>query len=163
MPDSIVRYFWLFFIVVMLVNVAIWRHRLRQLEALGGVSRAEADRFLRGAAVAIVAFGLASELVLALSGWPQPQCVLTGPLTTPATLATAAVNLVAWALLLRWVWVGQGAQTLARVGPALFTQGRVTKREYSVAVVRAAVTGFVALSFIGGVVWRLGGVAQRAC
>ena len=147
----------------MLVNAAIWRHRLRQLEALGGVSRTEADRFLRGAVIAFVAFALASELILALSGWPEPQCLLSGPLTAPATLAMTAITLVAWALLLWWVWVGQGAQMLARIGPALFTRGQVTKREFSASVVRVAVTGIVAVSLIGSFVARLAGFAQPPC
>jgi len=163
MPASLFRYFWLLFIAVMLVNAAIWRHRLRQLEALGGVSRAEADRFLRGAVIAIVLFALVSELILALTGWPLPACLLSAPLTTPAPLAMAAITLVAWGLLLWWVWVGQGAQTLARVGPALFTRGQVTKREYSASVVRAAVTGIVVVSFIGSFVARLGVFAQPPC
>jgi hypothetical protein len=163
MPAPVFRYFWLLFIAVMLVNAAIWRHRLRQLEALGGVSRVEADRFLRGAVIAVVAFALASEVILALSGWPEPQCLVSGPLTAPATLATAAVTLVAWTLLLWWVWVGQGAQTLARVGPAIFSRGRVTKREYSASLVRAVVTGIVVMSLIGSVIARLGVVVQPPC
>lgn len=163
MPPSIFRYFWLLFIAVMLVNAAIWRRRLRQLEALGGISRAEADRFLRGAVIAIVTFALASELILALTGWPDLQCLVSGPLTTTPALATAAISVAAYALLLWWVWVGQGAQTLARVGPAVFTRGQVTRRQYSTSIVRAVVTGIVVLSFVGGIVGRLGPIAQPPC
>lgn len=163
MPAPVFRYFWLLFIAVMLVNATIWRRRLRELEAVGGVTRAEADQFLRGALIAIVSFALASELIILLSGLPDPSCMLSAPLSSPPTLAYAALTVAAWALLLRWVWIGRGAETLSRLGPALFTRGEITKREYSAAVVRAAVTGLVALSLVGGFIARLAVFAHPPC
>ena len=160
MPAAVFRYFWLVFIAVMLVNASIWRHRLRRLEALGGVSRVEADQFLRGAVIAIVAFALALQLIIILSGLSDPLCLLSEPMTAPAVLANTAIVAVAWALLLWWVWMGHGAQTLARLGPALFTRGPVTKREYSAPIVRAVVTGVVTLSLVGSLIARLGVFAQ---
>jgi hypothetical protein len=103
------------------------------------------------------------QLIIVLSGWSDPLCLLSGPMTAPATLANAVIVAAAWALLLWWVWMGQGAQTLARLGPALFTRGPVTKREYRAPTVRAVVTGLVTLSLVGSLVARLGVFAQAPC
>lgn len=51
--DSIERYFWFIGGAFAMLNVVVWRGRLRPVVALGRVTQQEADAFLRGAAISI--------------------------------------------------------------------------------------------------------------
>lgn len=150
----LMRYFWLVFLAVMLVNVAIWRTRLRELVTAGRATREEVDRFLRGAVVVIVLWSLAAEATILATGWVTPLCFYASSLTEPGVILVLAQSALVAGLLLWWVWVGRGADTIARLGPALFSRGRIRERPYSSRVVRAVVTLWVVAALVGLVVER---------
>ena len=58
--NLILRHFWLLFLIVMLINVAIWRTRLAALVSARRASEEEVDGFIRGLAIAIIGYALVS-------------------------------------------------------------------------------------------------------
>lgn len=149
MPDGFVfRHFWLLFLAVMLVNVAIWRRRLDAAVAAGQATREDVSGFLRGAAVALAVYSLAAEAIVLAAGWPNALCFYGEPWSAPGALAMWALTLLAWALLLAWVWLGAGAERLARLGPVLTARPQ-SGRTYSARQVRLYVTGLIALVAVG--------------
>ena len=158
--DILFRHFWLFFIGVMILNVVAWRRRLRELESHGHASRAETDRFIRGALIAFVAMGVLGELTVLVSGWPSSLCIWTADPRSPGAMLAWGTSIAIAVLLLWWVWIGHGALTLSRLGPALFTRtpiGDRPYRPYAPAIVKAVVTLWLAASTIGLVVVTRGG------
>lgn len=149
MPDiPILRHFWLVVLGVMLVNLVIWRQRLNAVVSAGQATREDARGFLRGVAIAIVVFTLAGEGIVLAAGWPNPLCVYSEPWSSPGALATWALTALAWGGLLGWVWLGSGAERLARLGPVLVAKP-VPGRTYSARQVRLYVTGLIAIIAIG--------------
>lgn len=154
MPDNpLLRHFWLLVLVVMFVNVAIWRRRLEEFVAAGRASRDEAARFLRGVVIAAVVITLVGEAVSLAAGWPNVLCVYGEPWTAPAALVMWGITAATWVLALWWVWRGRGAEMLARLAPALGGRA-VRERTYTPRQVRLVVTGVVALSAVGTIVNR---------
>lgn len=159
--DLVDRYFWFVAGLVGILNVAIWRSRLRPIVALGRVTQAEADAFVRGAALWIaIATGALGAISLAFS--VSPRC--TQPfsnLTEPASVATTTVFLLAWGGLLRWVW-GPGGEFLARA-PGAFMTPASPDTEYEPSTVRIVVTGVVLSSAVGAAVVSSGMPAVPGC
>lgn len=151
---TILRHFWLLFVAVMVVNVVIWRRRLRELEAAGRTTREEADRFLRGALIVFVGFGLLNEVLMIAVGPDNFFCV-PAVSTSPLFLVVLAQGALTSGLLLWWVWRGGGADTLARLGPALASRGRIRERPYSPRVVRALITLWAVGGWVGWLVMQL--------
>lgn len=132
----------------MLLNIAILRPRLLAMAAGGRATRAEVDRFIRGAVIALVAFALLGEAIVLAAGWPNPLCVYTEPSTSPGVVASWGLTFAAWALLLWWVWRDRGADLLARLGPALM-QGQVRATAYTPRQVRFALTTLMVIMAVG--------------
>jgi hypothetical protein len=131
MPDSLLlRHFWLVFLALMLLNIAIWRRRLQKLVAAGRASEAEVGGFLRGTTIGVIIFALTGEAIVLATGWRSPTCVYGEPWSAPGAIATWTLQIGTWALLVWWLWAGRGAETLARLGPAL-GRGRVRDRPYT--------------------------------
>jgi hypothetical protein len=149
--NLILRHFWLLFLVVMLINVAIWRTRLAALVSAGRASEDEVDGFIRGLVIAVVGFALASEAIVLAAGWPNPLCIYSEPLTSPGVVASFGVTLVLWAALMWWVWRGQGADLLARLGPALM-RPPMRPAAYTPRQVRLAVSIVMAFAVIALVI-----------
>ena len=145
MPVQLLRHFWLLALVVMLVNLALWRARLA---SAGHVARDEAREFIRGAAIAFAVLALAAEVIVIMAGWPNPFCMYTDPPSAPGVLPMWGLGMFSWALLLWWVWRGRGADMLARVGPALM-RPRVRPGTYTARQVRIFVTAAVVLTAVG--------------
>jgi hypothetical protein len=151
MPDLLFQHFWLLLLGMMLVNVAVWRSRLARLVTLGQVSQTEVSRFLRGAVVAVTGYSLAAETIVLVAGWPDdPLCVYSRPWSSPGLLAMLGLTWSCYVLLLWWVWAGGGADTLARLGPAL--RRRLRTEPYSPTAVRLFITGFLLVVTVGTVV-----------
>jgi hypothetical protein len=142
------KHFWLFFLGLMLINVAILRPKMLALATEGRATRDDVDRFVRGAVIVLIVYSLAAEIIVLAAGWPNPLCVYTEPLTSAGVLASLGLTVAAWLLLLWWVWRGQGAHLLGRLGPAL-VRGPVRSTSYSPRQVQLAVTSLIALILVG--------------
>ena len=149
--DGVFRYFWFIALAVMLINVAMMRPRVTRLVELGRLTQDEADEFMRGAALAFGVPCAAFGLIGLWAGWPSPLCAGILSFRNPPSTATALVVLASWALLLRWVWIGSGAEFLGRVGPALMNPPN-WERTYSPTLVRWAITVVVLVAAVGGAV-----------
>ena len=158
------RYFWFIAAAAMLRNVPIWRRQLSSLVARGVLTRAEAERFMRGAALWLVGAPLALGLIALAAGWSGPFCGGILSFEDAPSAATSVVVLASWAALLWWVWIGRGAEFLGRVGPALANRPR-HDRAYSPRVVRIALTTLVLWSGLGAALaWRrLPPQSSRGC
>lgn len=149
--NLILRHFWLLFLVVMLINVAIWRARLTALVSAGRASEEEVDRFIRGLAIAVIGYALVSEAIMLVAGWPNPLCVYTEPMTSPGVVASYLSTVVVWALLLWWVWRGPGAELLSRLGPGLM-RPPARPTAYTPRQVRVVVTVLLAIAALAFVI-----------
>jgi hypothetical protein len=148
------KYFWFIGAAFMFVNLLIWRQRFAPIVDRGIATRMEADRFIFGIAAWFVGAPLFLGAISMAAGWPSPFCAGILQFDSAPRALVSAMSLAAWAALLWWIWRGGGAEFLARVGPALARRPDYEK-QYSPALVRAFVTGFVLLSGIGGaIVWR---------
>jgi hypothetical protein len=145
------RYFWFLCAAVMLVNVGIWRRRLAPLVAAGVVSREEADRFTRGAPFWLILPCLLLAAISLAAGWSDPFCAGVLSFADGPRRATSAIIVATWVALLWWIWLGRGADFLARVGPAL-TNAADYQRRYSAGAVRLVVTVAVLASGAGAVI-----------
>jgi hypothetical protein len=164
--DGLLKHFWLFFLVVMSINVALWRRRLRELEARGHASRQETGTFLRGALIAVAAISVLGELVVLVAGWPSALCVWTADIHSPGAIVAWGTSFATSALLLWWIWVGRGATTLSRLGPAIFRRqpfGDRAYRPYPPALVRGVVTLFVVASTVAVIVMPLQMPPELGC
>lgn len=118
-PPPIFRYVPLVFAGVALLNVLIWSRRLRRLQASGGITRADAGRFLRTVGGALVFAFLAWALLVLAAGWPDPFCMQALPLRDPLVAATYAATIVPVLLVMVWVLAFGGDQVVSRASPAL--------------------------------------------
>ena len=149
--DGIFRYFWFIALAVMLLNVALMRPRIARLVELGRVTQDEANDFIRGAAFA---FGIPCVVLGSIAlwaRWPSPMCAGVLSFRDGPSTATTLVIVAAWALVLRWVWIGSGADVLGRFGPAMMNPPN-WERTYSPTLVRWFVTLIVLTAAIGGAV-----------
>ena len=145
------RFFWFIVAAVMLINVAIWRQRLSQLVARGVLSPDESARLVRGAALWLATPCLVLGAIAFAAGWSDPFCAGMLSFADAPRAATSVIVLAVWAALLWWVWVGRGADLLARIGPALSNRPRYD-HTYTTAQVRAYVTTTVLIAGVGAVV-----------
>jgi len=149
--NAIFRYFWFILLGVVLVNVVVMRGRMARLVELGRVTQDEADGFLRGFGLAFGIPCVAMGLIALWAQWPSPMCAGILSFRDAPSAASAIVILGAWALLLRWVWVGSGADLLGRVAPALMNVPNF-ERTYSPNLVRWAITVLILVAGIMGAV-----------
>lgn len=150
--DPVFQHLWLLCLGVMLLNVAIWHVRLARLVSAGRASREEVSRFLRGVLVALTGYSLAAEAIVLGAGWPSALCFYSGAWSSPGTLAMLVLTGGCYVLLLWWVWAGEGADILARLGPALGR--RVRDEPYSPTAVRVFITAMLAVVCVGIVINR---------
>lgn len=150
----LVRYFWFLCAAIMLANVLIWRRRLRTLVDAGGMTEQEMNGFIRGAALWLAGPPVLLGVIGLVAGWPDPFCAGILSFDGVARTAASLVILCCWAMLLWWVWAGNGADVLGRLGPALSNPPRYDRR-YPPRLVQVAITALVLGSGIpAAIMWR---------
>jgi hypothetical protein len=149
--DGVFRYFWFLMLAVILVNLAIIRPRMARLVERGRVTQDESDEFMREVAFAFGIPCVALGLIALWARWPSPMCAGALSFRDTPTTAASLVILGVWAMLLRWVWTGSGAEFLGRVAPVIMNPPN-WERIYSPTLVRWAITIIVLVAAIGGAV-----------
>jgi hypothetical protein len=141
--------FWFWCGALWMVLLVTWiRPRLAEAVHHDRITSDEASAFLRGLGISIaLLFGTLGVIVLA-AGQPAPFCIKPFSFDDWPSAASNGVTLIAWALLLGWVWVGSGADLLGRMAP-VFTTPPIRKRPYSPASVRVAMTLILAATALG--------------
>jgi hypothetical protein len=148
------KYFWFVAAAFMLVNIVIWRQRFATIVDRGIVTRAEADRFVLGLAAWLVGGPLLMGTIAMAAGWSSPFCAGILQFDSVPRALISGLSVAAWAAVLWWIWLGKGAELLARVGPAL-ARRPVYDKQYSPARVRLFVTTLIVVSGVGGAIaWR---------
>jgi hypothetical protein len=149
----IFRYFWFIGAAFMLVNIIIWRRHLSGLIERGVISRDEVDHLTRWAIGWLVASPCVLGLIALAAHWSSPFCAGYLDFNTAPQAATSLVMIGGWIAILLWIWRGNGATLIARVGPALSARPAVAA--YSPRIVRLAITAMVLVSAVGGAFsWR---------
>ena len=95
-----------------------------------------------------------SEFVAATlaAHWSSPFCAGYFEFGTVPQAATSLVMIGGWVALLLWIWRGNGATLIARVGPALSAR---PADSYSPRLVRLTITAMVLVSAVGSAfTWR---------
>jgi len=141
---EIMRYFWFFAAAIMALNVGFWRRRLLVAVDRGKATRAEVDSFLLWVGAWLVGAPIALGVSGLAAGWSSPTCLLGASASSPPMVTLAIVSVAGAAILLRWVWRGNGADFLARVGAA-FQQRPDYDKVYAPASVRVYITFVVVL------------------
>jgi hypothetical protein len=100
---------------------------------------------LRVFAFFAIVFG-AQEAIVLTAGWPSALCLYTRPPSDPFVIAMWAVQFLASAWVLWWVWRDQGAIVLGRLGALL-----ETRAEPTASIPPARVRAFVTLIVAAGV------------
>ena len=164
-PSLLFEWFWLLAAAVLLVNLAIWRARLGRMQRAGEASADDIVRFLRPLCVGgLLACGLLL-VIQRVAGWNSPVCAQVLPLSDPWALASLAVTLGAWSAVVGWVCVGEGAELISRLSPALGR--RYPGRAVSARVLRLAVPGLLLLALLGPLLSRMasppGEAVARQC
>ena len=148
----IFRYFWFIGAAFMLVNIMIWRGRLSGLIERGILSRDEVDQVVRGAIAWLVVSPCVLGLIALAAHWSSPFCAGYFEFGTVPQAATSLVMIGGWVALLLWIWRGNGATLIARVGPALSAR---PADSYSPRLVRLTITAMVLVSAVGSAfTWR---------
>lgn len=142
MMPAIFKYFWFLCAAIMLVNVFVWRRRLRVTVDRGIATNAEVERFVWWVGAWLVGGPIVLGVIGLAAGWRSPFCAEIFSFDTAPRLLTSMVNVGACGTLLWWVWRGSGADFLGRVGPALATNPSYKKR-YSPTAVRLTITALV--------------------
>jgi hypothetical protein len=150
-PSWLLSWFWLFGAAVMVVNAGIIYLRAAPLERSGRVTRDDRRRFALGLAGWTAGFCLLIQVVVWVGGESRPECLAAFPPETPVSVATTALTLLGWLVLLIWVWRGRGASTLGRFAPA-FAPGGAWVIAPEPAKVRRVVTGLIAITLVGSIV-----------
>ncbi|HET8624608.1 MAG TPA: hypothetical protein VFM14_13680 [Gemmatimonadales bacterium] len=150
-PQWLLGWFWLFGAAVMVVNAALIYARAAPLERVGRVTPDERRRFALGLAGWSAGFCLAVQVIVWATGESRPECLAAFPPGTPASLATTALTLAGWAVLLLWLWRGRGGETLSKFAPAVAPRPAAGPPRDPMRVRRLA-TGFVILAAVGSVV-----------
>lgn len=145
--DVFLRYFWFICAGVVFVNAAIWRGRVNDLVSQGRVSVEERDAFIRAL---VLGLGVPCLFLGGIAGWAgysNPSCAPILSFHDTASVASWVVVLLMWAAILRWVWVGSGADLLSRIGPVLWSIPG-SRGSYSPKVVRRVVTALVLIAAV---------------
>lgn len=139
------RYFWLLMLVLVGVNVVIYRVRLRRFAAQGEISREDAERLPRAVAIWLGGLVLALGAIHLAAAWPSPLCVHSKPLTDPFVLASWGVTAIAWAVFAWWMFAAGGAELVSRASPVLRrgAGGRWSPRAVRIGAVVLIVGGIV--------------------
>ena len=161
---NIFRYFWFLAAAVMLVNIVIWRFRIGAVAEGRGVTKAEVDRFVYWTAVWLVGTPLLLGLVSISAGWSSPMCAGMFMFDSVPRILSSAITIAGYTAVLWWVWRGNGARFLSRIGPAL-NGAAADAKQWSPALVRGVVTAAVVISSIGAAVtWRaMPAMASQGC
>ena len=139
----------LFTLAFVFLNLVIAWQRLPAAAEAGIITLPIGRRLLlRVFAFFAVVFGAQEAIVLA-AGWPSALCLYTRPPSDPFVIAMWAVQFLASAWILWWVWRDQGAIVLGRLG-TLFARQAESPASYSPARVRAFVTLIVAGGLLTG-------------
>lgn len=141
----IFRDFWFIAAAVMAINVFILKRRLARAVERGNATQAEVDSFLRWFAIYFVGGSLLFGVTGVATGSAPPLCDAVRPMTDPRRMLLLAIGTSGWAVLLWWVWRGNGASVLSRLAPAL-KQPPDYDRVYSPRVVRGVVTAMAVIS-----------------
>jgi len=131
-------------------NVVIWHLQLTKQAAAHVVTHHETRRFTRAAAFGLVTPCVVLGSIQLAAGWTDPFCGGVLSFRDPPSAATSMVVLGMWMTILGWVWLGQGAPLLGRIGSALGYRSR--RREISPAEVRVAVTALIVVSGVGSTI-----------
>ena len=150
----IFRYFWFIAAAFMLVNILVWRQRSEAAISSGILSQEEFDHFIRWASIWLVGLPLLLGLIGLAAKWPSVLCA--GMLSfsdVPQILFSLAV-LFAWASLLWWLWLDNGAEFISHVLPSL-NQTPTGQRRYSPRAVRLVLTAVVVINaVVTPIIWR---------
>jgi hypothetical protein len=149
--DQIVKYFWFLCAAVMALNVLIFRRRLLALVDHGNATRPEVDRFVRWLGVWIIGGPIIFGISVLAAGWSSPLCALGAPSNSAPRVLMSAYSVATGALLLLWIWRGNGADFLARTASA-FTRRSSRMTTYPASYVRTFVTLLVLVGAVVGVV-----------
>lgn len=158
-----VRYFWLLVLVVIGIDALTWRGRLERMADEGRIEREEGTRFLSVVIPGIALPFLALFAIQAAAGWATPLCLYLRPLSDPAVVTEWVLAIVWAAVVLRWVWLADGAVLLSRVGPGLGR--RPSQRTWSPRAVRWGMTAIMALFALAPLIERpffIGDATQEA-
>lgn len=151
---ALLRYFWFIAAGFMLVNVLIWRRRLMGAVDRGIATRAEVDRFATWAGVWFVGGPIVAGIVAIGAGWSTPFCAGMLSFRDVPRSIIALLSIASWIALLWWVWRGNGADFLSRVGPMLARPPR-WPGPFSPAIVRLAITAIVLFAaVVAPIAWR---------
>jgi hypothetical protein len=138
----VLRYFWFLSAAFMLVFIVGLQRRLLAVVDRGIATKPEIDQFIRWVSLWLVGGSVLFGLIGLAAKWPSPFCIgMLSFVDVPRTLVSLVV-LSLYVAPLWWVWRGNGADFLARVGPAL-SERPSYDRAYSPAFVRTLVTVLV--------------------
>ena len=143
------RYFWFICAGVVFLNTAIWRGRVNKLLSQGRISEDERDSFVRAIVFGLGVPCLALGVIALWARYPNPSCVRIPSFHDKASAASSLVVIAMWAAILRWVWIGPGADLLSRIGPVLLNLP-MWSTTYSPRIVRLVVTALVLIAAVGG-------------
>ena len=139
----------LFVFAIMALNVAIAWQRLPAAAASGVITSHDGRRGLLGVLGFFALLFGAQEAIILAAGWPSALCLYALPPADPFVIAVWTVQLLASAWILWWVWRGQGAITLGRLG-GLFARRAEAPVAYPPGRVRAFVTLVITGSLVAG-------------
>src|SRR5437899_879316 len=114
--NLIAHYVWPLTLGVLLVNVASGYWRSRALVRSGRITEEERASFTRSAVLLSSVYCLVQWSIQAASHTPDPLCLLAFPPHGGFAVASWLVAMGTLALVLRWLWQGDGAELLARLG-----------------------------------------------
>jgi hypothetical protein len=150
-PAVIFRYAWGFTLGILLINILMANRRARALVASGRLTDDERQDFIRGASMGSIGYcGVQTGIQLA-SHAVSPICLFSFPPHGPSGILSWAVSTGTTLLLLRWIWQGTGAETLARIAPAFLSQP-YAGRQFTPKQVRLFLTGLMVLALAGTLV-----------
>jgi hypothetical protein len=147
--DLVFRYFWVLGVVASGANVLAGRRKARVLVETGRITRDELDMFCK---TAFLSFGGIFALMgfwQHVGGFPHPLCLVPFPPVTQAGWGWYATYAAAVVLCLWWLWMRNGADLLARIGPA-FLNGPVD-RVFQPRTTALVVTAVILLALVGGI------------
>lgn len=148
------RYFWFFGALIMLINILVWRRRLQKVVEKGRATQGELRQFTKWTCILLIGGPILLGLIGVLAGWSSPFCSGIMQFTDLPSASVSLITLAGWLGLLWWIWRGNGADFLARVGPAL-GQRPAYDQSYSPSVVRLTVTAMVVVAGVGSALtWR---------
>ena len=151
--SHIAHYLWPLTLAVVLVNVALGYWRSRALVSSGRITEEERTSFSGSAVLLSSVYCLFQWSIQAASHTPDPLCLLAFPPHGRFAVASWLVAVSTLALVLRWLWRGDGADLLARLGPA-YLRGSIN-RQLTARQVRLVLTAVLLVSVGGNIIFQL--------